>query len=327
MRISGLFFGGEMNDSTVLDRLRREIDWKDWRVRWVAISMVVSTTATILIYCFDKDATNASTFWGATFASWVGGLVLTITVTLVATIAQFARPDQEVFEARARNLLRKQAGAHIDYIIPKIQKLLQPYCDRVERTMVIAEFDEPSGLFRINQHTHNELKSYLNDMPVTFESKLEYANGTPAPPGRSPCSLSFLSVEGKEIGGPESFTDRIVRPFEMEIIPHHNCNIDHRMVCWVKEGTEENRHFPTRFTRDLLVRIENQLQSQTILVRVTAPDSKEIKVKPGEAVKVVDVKDVPPRSPKDEPPVYNFTLHLIDNALENTKLVTEKETT
>ncbi|MGO4135142.1 hypothetical protein ACEQ6A_11340 [Rhizobium brockwellii] len=316
-----------MNNSSVIDRLRREIDWKDWRVRWVAISIGFSTIATILIYYFNEEATDVSTFWGATFASWVGGLILAITVTLVATIAQFARPDQEVFEARARNLLRKEAGAHIDYIIPAIQKLLQPYCERVERTMVIAEFDVPTGLFRINQHTHNELKSYLNDMPVTFESKLEYANGTPAPPGRAPCSLSFLSVDGKEIGGPESFADRIVRPFEMEIIPHSNCNIDHRMVCWVKEGSEENRHFPARFTRNLSVLIENQLQSQSVLVRVSQPEGKEFTVRPGGSMKVVDVKEVPPRNPQTQPPVYNFTLQLIDNAEENTTLTAEKETT
>ena len=319
--------GGSMQETSIVDRLLREIDWRDWRIRWVVISIVASCFATVLIYIWSETATNPSTFWGAVFASWTGGLVLAVVVTLVATFAQFARPDREVFEERARNLLRKEAGAHVDFIIPRIQKLLQPYCQTVVRTMVVAEFDEPSRRFRINQHTHNELKSYLNDMPVEFESALVYQNGTPAPDGKASCSLSYLKVDGRSIGEPQDFVDGIRRPFEMTIIPHHNCHIDHRMVLWVQEGTEQNRHYPTRFTRFQEVFVDNQLHSLPILVKLTMPEPREISILPGERARIVELVDSAPRSVQDdEPPVYNFTLHLIEKAQEIPTSTERKET-
>ncbi|MBB4250866.1 hypothetical protein [Rhizobium sp. BK008] len=300
-----------MGTTTIWQRLVREIDWRDWRVRWVLGSTAVTTIITIAIYYLNEDATNLTTFWGSFYTNWASGLALTIAVTLIVTIAQFARPDQEVFEARARNLLRKQTGPHIDYIIPKIQKLLVPYCEFVEREMVIAEFDKPTNLLRINQRTHNELKSYLNDMPVTFSTKLAYENGTAAPPGRDFCSLSYLKVDGKLIGGAEDFETSISRPFNMEIIPHNKCEIDHRMVFWIEAGVEPNRHFPVRFTRRLAVKVANQLQSSGIVAKFTHPHVHDVKIGPGESVLILELLDlVPPSKENGEPPVYEFTLEV-----------------
>lgn len=288
-------------------RLRREIDWKDWRVRWVLTSIIGSFILSLLIAWLVPSARDVSTFIGASFASWVGGLLLTVLITLVITIAQFARPHEEVFENRARNLLRRQAGAHIDYIIPKIQEFLDPYCDEGEREMIITEFDGTSNRFRVNQRTSNRIKSYLNDMPVTFNTALTYRVGTAAPVGREDCTLSYLRVNGQDVGIPETFTTQVERPFEMLVEPNITCEIEHRMVLWIQADTEANRHIPRRFTRKLLVIVQNQLQSLPVRIVFNAAvnASDDIVINPGEKKSIISLVDMEPSKP-----VYDFVISL-----------------
>lgn len=282
------------------------VDWRDWRVRWILGTPAVAVVASLLIYMFVPSATDATRFAGALFASWVSGLILTVVVTLVITIVTLARPDQEIFEARARNLLRRQTGPHIDYIIPQLQKLLQPYCDEAIREMEVTDYDEDLKLFRVNQYSENRLKSYLNDMPVTFESRLAYVNGTAAPENKEKCSLTYLKVDGSPIGGPEHFDDAIERTFEMRVLPHATCKIEHRMVYWLKAETEPNRHRPTRYTKQLKVVIRNQLPSRRIAVFHPAENGKEevrIFIEAGQTETVVNLAEIPPGEN-----VYDFRL-------------------
>lgn len=294
-----------MEKRGILSRLRREIDWKDWRVRWVLKSIIGSIAVTLIIAYLAPTARDVSTFAGATFASWVAGLILTVVLTLVITVAQFARPHEEVFESRARNLLRRQTGAHIDYIIPKIQDFLDPYCDEGEKEMVITEYDETSRRFRVNQRTMNRIKSYLNDMPVTFDTMLTYRMGTPAPEGREACTLTYLRVNGQPIGEQQIFDAGIERPFSMLVEPNKTCEIEHRMVLWVQADSEANRHIPRRFTRKLEVTIHNELPSRSIKITHNADVIEDIVIGPGETKKVVSVLDKAPSEP-----VYDFVISL-----------------
>lgn len=254
------------------------VDWKDWRVRWILGAPAVAIVISIIIYEFYPEATDATKFAGALFASWVSGLAITVFVTLIISIVTLARPDQDVFEARARNLLRRQTGPHIDYIIQQLQKILEPYCDVAYRVMEITEYDEKHGVFRINQTTINDVKSYLNDMPVKFDSEIVYADGTPAPEGRESCSLTFLKVQGEEVGASETFKTEFRRKFDMLILPNRVCRIEHRMVYWVKAGEEQNRHRPTRYTNALEVIVKNHLPSKQVIVVHPSLNGKETKM-------------------------------------------------
>lgn len=291
----------------LLERLRHEIDWRDWRVTWVLKSIGFSLVATGVIAIAFPSARDVSTFGGALFASWVSGLILTIVITAIVTIAQFARPHEEIFESRARNLLRRQTGAHIDYIIPKIQEFLVPYCEEGAKEMVITEYDEATRRFRINQRSVNRIKSYLNDMPVIFKTSLIYRHGTSAPEGREKSTLTYLRINGEEIGEAESFDALIERPFEINVVPHKTCEIEHRMVLWIQAEDERNRHIPTRFTRRLTVTIHNHLPTRAIEV-IPNPEVYEggpVVVKAGETVVVVDLQDKEPSKA-----VYDFALKL-----------------
>ncbi|MHC5656036.1 hypothetical protein [Stappia sp. ICDLI1TA098] len=291
----------------LLQRISNEIDWRDWRVQWVIGSISGAVAITILIYFILPSASNASTFWGAAFASWISGLLLTLVITLVVTIAQFARPERAVFEARARNLLRGQSGPHIDYIIPELQKLLQPYCEKCVKDFVVTEYDEETRMFRVNQTTNNYLRSYLNDMPVLFTTKLRYENGNAAPDGKHSCTLTYLKVSGEEIGTAEDFDHSVERDFEIRVLPNEPCHIEHRFVVWVRACDEPNRHVGSRYTRELQLSVTNHLPSQKLSVALYKDDSLEsrIPVGIGETVSIVHLLDMVPGHY-----VYDFRLEL-----------------
>lgn len=263
---------------------------------WIVGAIFCALILSVLFYERFPNATDASQFEGAFFASWLSGIALTAVITVAVTIATLARPHQDVFEARARNLLKRQTGPHIDYIIPQIQQLLKPFCESAIREMTITDYDEKTKLFRVNQYTDNQLKSYLNDIPVRFDTQLEYKRGTPAPDGEEQCSLTYLKVDGTPVGGLEHFADQIVRPFPMVVHPNESCRIEHRMVYWVEAESEQNRHMPTRFTNSLRVTVHNQLASRQIVAIHPSLNGKEVKIPidAGTSAVVVDLKDLAP---------------------------------
>ncbi len=295
------------------------IPWHDWRLRWILGAMFVVSFVSAAIPLVFSDVRNVSTFGGALYTSWVSGLFLTIVVTFVITIPALPQPDREEFDTRARNLLRRQKGPHIDYIVEQLKTLLEPYCEDAYREMSITEYDDENRLFRVNQHTKNQLRSYLNDSSVTFKSSLIYENGTQAPNGQESCSLTFLKVAGDFIRDAEGFgestdlpngrhfTDRLNVPFEMNLKPNEVCEIEHRMVYWVAAGTEHNRHRPVRYTNRLRVSVANHLPSRRIVAIYEKNGNEErIPIEAGHSLCVVDLREMKPEG--DSVFVYDFRL-------------------
>jgi len=258
--------------------------------------------------CFP-DATNVQTFFGAAFASWVSAYLLFIITGLIIAIVTLARPDQELFEARARNLLQRQTGPHINYIVGKLHDLFEPYLQEVKRSLTVVDFDQVTGLFLVNQETELVYKSYLVDIPVTFDSKIGYANGTRAPDGRQKCCLTHLKVDGKAVGELEEFEEEIARPFKMQVLPQSLVSVTYRMALWIRANDEANRQRVKRFTRNLTVTVHNQLATRAVVIVHPQDTDLNRTVQPGEAVLIVNLKEIPPAQ-NDDQFAYDFRLSL-----------------
>lgn len=216
--------------------------------------------------------------------------------------------------------MRGQTGPHISFIIPRIQELLRPYCDKVVRELTITEYHKGDRAFRVNQYTDNYIQSYLNDIPVEFPTKLIYQRGTPSPKDRESASLTFLRVDGVVLCENHTFQEGIEFPFTHKVHPNEVCRIEHRMVYWVKAKSEANRHAPTRFTNNMKVIVHNELQSDTLVASLFSVKNSEMSVddNPAEAVLLEDI-EIGPGATKtiieafDKPPyifAYDFRLAL-----------------
>ena len=282
---------------------------EDWRGRLVAISALAAIFLTLIIAIFFPSALQVSGFFGAAFASWVSGLVLFLATGLVVAVAALARPDKELFEARARNLLQRQTGPHIDYIVGKLHALFEPYVEAATRTLTVTDYDPSTGFFLVVQETELDFKSYLVDVPVTFESRVGYANASAPPPGKDQkCCLVYLNVDGDEVGVEEEFKDnQVVRPFTMRVLPNSVCKVKHRMVYWVKADEEPNRQRIRRFTRKLVVRVHNQLPTRALKVAFSGESRPEVLIKAGSFEEVVNIIDSFPGQ-SDADFAYDFRL-------------------
>jgi hypothetical protein len=281
--------------------------WGDWRKRVITCSVGAAAIATFAIWLCFPDATDVQTFFGAAFASWVGGFVLFIITGLVIAAVTLIRPDEELFEARARNLLQRQTGPHINYIVGKLHDLFEPYLIDHKRTLTIMDYDPVSGAFLVNQETELVYGSYLVDIPVTFDSRIGYQNGTPAPDGKQKCCITYLRVDGKNVGEFEEFETEVVRPFQMQVLPKTPVTVRHRMALWIREKDEPNRQRIIRFTRNIKVTVHNQLAARSI--EVTQPGNADLNrvVHPGDAIEVVNLKEIEPRK-NDNEFVFDFRL-------------------
>src|SRR5437588_7652008 len=101
--------------------LIRRLDWRVWAV--IAAS-TASIIATGFVY-WMRWGLDPSTHFGAVFASWVGGVALFVIAGAVVALVSLARPEMESFDARARILFRRQTGKHIDYLIQRMQTVLE----------------------------------------------------------------------------------------------------------------------------------------------------------------------------------------------------------
>ncbi|TPK70775.1 hypothetical protein FJ527_28280 [Mesorhizobium sp. B2-4-18] len=286
----------------------RTVAWSDWRGKLVIYSVVAAGVATFVVWMFVPDATNVQTFLGAAFASWISGFILFIITGLIIAMVTLARPDQELFEARARNLLQRQTGPHINYIVGKLHDLFEPYLQEATRDLMIIDYDEANNLFLVNQETGLVFGSYLADIPVTFQSQIGYINGTKAPSGRQKCCLSFLKVDGKSIGAIEEFEDEIYRPFQMQVLPQSPCTVRYRMTYWVRADDEPNRQRIKRFTRSFKVNVHNQLAARSVkILQPGDPDFNRV-VQAGESVQVVNLKEIVPAQNDDGAFAFDFRL-------------------
>ena len=73
--------------------LVERIRWLDWRIWGHPCHGVVAIAATYLVYWLGYGH-NPSTFFGAIFAGWIGGLALFVVGTLVVAIVSLVKPEQ-----------------------------------------------------------------------------------------------------------------------------------------------------------------------------------------------------------------------------------------
>lgn len=288
-------------------RIRRQVDWRDWRVKLILTLIGFSILVTAVLGYLIPGISNVATFIGAIYASWVAGIISTVFITLVLTFVQLSRADRDTFESRARMFLQSQSGPHIDYIVPMLKKLVEPYCTDASRDMYVVEHDFGSSMFRVNQETKTILKNYFADEIQETDVRVRYLNASNAPAGKEDCSLTYLKIDGNKLAGPLPFRKDFDETHHARIEPHKTCEISQHLVTWVKESTEPNRHKAIRFTRKLIVRVHNQLQSQTLVARHI--NGLEFRIPPGESGQVVALENVEPGEF-----VYDFRLELLKTA-------------
>ncbi|NTI49010.1 hypothetical protein G6L94_11855 [Agrobacterium rhizogenes] len=285
--------------------------WGDWRIRSVFISFVIASAVTLGFYHFVSDATNASTFIGAAFASWVSGLLLFIFVGLMVTIVSLSRPEHELFEARARNLLRRQTGNHIDYMVGRLHEVLEAYTASSLKKITILDYDEQEQKFHTSHLTENVLKGYLDDKAVDHPTKIKYTAYCTAPAGKQRPSLSFLEVNGDKVGDAVEFDEQIERPFRIQIpldgAYKGKCVARHRYTYWMQAQAERNVGSSIRYTRELVVEVENQLPTTEIavLIMTNEVEAQRIVVQPGATQRIISLSEI---TPKDE--LYDFRIVL-----------------
>ncbi|MDQ0423297.1 hypothetical protein J2045_004349 [Peteryoungia aggregata LMG 23059] len=180
--------------------------------------------------------------------------------------------------------------------------------ERVERTLHVVKYDSAHKMFLVNQDTEIVYKSYLSDADVTFPSRVGYTNAPLPPPGGDDCCLAYLRIDGKDFGGRETFTSKIVRPFQITIKSHSECVVRHRMVFWVAVN-EPNRQLAIRFTRKMTVMINNQLGTHKIKVTHHGGSGQNGVIEGGETSIVVNKLDVHPGKSNTDF-AFHFTLDI-----------------
>ena len=279
---------------------------EDWRGKLVLGTAVAAGLVTVILF-FVPNATDVTGFFGAAFAGWVAAFVLFVITGLVAAIVTLVRPDQELFESRMRNLLQRQEGPHIDYLLSQSAHLFEPYVDDSSRVITVMDFDEATQRFLVSQETDFTFRSYLPDIPMSFRSTVGYVNAAEAPPGKQPCCLSYLRVNGDDVGAEEEFVGQITRDFEVKVAPKSTCNVHHRMVYWMAAQDEPNRQRVRRFTRKMTVSVNNQLATRAIRVTKPAQTGASILVKAGATAQVVNLVE---RSPGEHQEDFAFDFRL-----------------
>ncbi|MBZ9719682.1 hypothetical protein LB519_17705 [Mesorhizobium sp. AD1-1] len=287
----------------------REVAWSDWRGRLVLFTVLIASVITLIIWWCFADASNVSTFFGAAFASWVSGFILFIITGFVIALVTLLRPEREIFEARARNLLQRQTGPHINYIISKLHDLFEPYLEEMTRDIAIIDYDTASKMFLLTQDSVLNYRSYLPDIPVIFDSQVGYVNGNKSPDGKKKASFTFLKVDGKTVGSSEEFEDSIIREFQIAVHPLSTVKVRYRLTYWVRAEAEPNRQRVKRFTRKLVVTVHNHLSVET--VAAYHPNDADLKwsIPAGESAQVVNMNELTP-SKDDDTFAFDFRLSL-----------------
>ncbi|AMB47685.1 hypothetical protein [Methylobacterium sp. AMS5] len=267
----------------------------DWRLWTLFLAILICLALTGLVY-YVVGVPPPNDHWGSVFASWVGGVALFLVVGVASAITQVARPELESFDTRARILFRKQSGRHIDYIVGRVQQLLEHYADTTHRKVSINEFHDGEGKFLVAVQTAVSVRSYIDDVRSTYGSTIQFRKVTAPPPGRSN-RLVFVRADGKSLGAGTDFTDAIERPFETTIEAGCPCLVESRVELWVAHGTEPNTYRPARYSQQVVLEIENNLHDgRGIVVTFHDADDRthEVRIPSGESRVVIEATDAPP---------------------------------
>jgi hypothetical protein len=242
---------------------------------------------------------------GAIYAAWVGGVALFALVGLVVAIASLARPEQDHFEARARNLVRGKTGNHIDYILRRLKEIVEPYVEYTERRFIISGYDEAEKKIHVACVTKTSLKSFLDDIETEFTGFASYADACAPPPGAGQNCLVYVKVGDKTVVDYKEFGESIKEEFNVVIPRHGHTDVEHRLDYWIRDTEEDNRLHSVRYTRRIKLVFENGLSRKVVHVHWQSceADKNVTEIKPGESRTVINLSEISPREN-----VYDFVL-------------------
>jgi hypothetical protein len=278
----------------------------DWRLWTLFIAILICLALTGMVY-YVVGVPPPDSHWGSVFASWVGGVALFLVVGVATAITQVARPELESFDTRARILFRKQSGRHIDYIVGRVQELLEHYADTTRRKVSVNEYHAEEGKFLVAVQTAVSVRSYIDDVRSTYGSTIRLRNVTAPPPGRSN-RLVFVRADGKSLNAGADFTDAVETPFQTTIEAGCPCLVESRVEFWVAHATEPNTYRPARYSQQVVLEIENNLHDgREVVAALFEGENRvgEVRIPSGESRIVVEVTDAPPLEQ-----VFDFRLSL-----------------
>jgi hypothetical protein len=271
----------------------------DWRTRAILYSWVLSVGLTADVYLRGIWQDPVSHL-GAVFAAWVGGLALFTIVGAITAVVSLAQPQHDSFDSRARILFRGQSGAHIDYVISTLRNLFEHYAETMRVEFCVCSYQEgdaaAAGFFRLEEKTTFKFRSYIDDIVSTYKAALEYSEVTPAPKGGTANKLALVRIDGVQQGKSRTFTDRLQEPISATIQPGSECDMEIKVEYWVRDG-EANDFIPVRYTKKLILEIENQLVSDSvsiILLRDGEGEGKPFQLLSGGERKSFEFRDLPP---------------------------------
>jgi hypothetical protein len=269
--------------------------WADWRVKLIVGFVVASTAATGCDY-YEGYGLNPATHFGAVFAAWVGGLALFVITGIVVAIVSLAKPEEESFDARARILFRRQVGKHIDYIISRIQEVLEHYAESTDIKVAIIDYDQDEKKYKISNMTDTVVRSYLDDVESTYISEARIGGVTAPPKGGTRNRIIYIRVDCKPVGTSEEFDNEFARPITCRIDRDGTSTVSIRRETWVCANDEDNFYAPRRYTQIVRVQFENLLPSnQNVEVKFTVDGREWIEqLTTGSHKQVLTIKDVKP---------------------------------
>jgi hypothetical protein len=274
--------------------------WKsiDWRIKAIVIPVVLASAASGLIWYLGHGR-NPTTFFGAVFAAWIGGLALYAVIGSVVAYVSLPRPERESFDARARILFRHQSGKHIDYIITRFKTLLEHYTERTVIKVILIDYDPPSKKVRISCETKTTVRAYIDDIVSTFSSEIKLTEIADAPSGKEGNRIVFLRLNNvPQTDCRCDFVGSVHRPYHVAIEPKSVCEIERCSQVWTVVDTEDNTHTPVRYTQELILDFENRLPSGTAVVIRLSRDAgqnwEDIELRSGESKTACSCKDASP---------------------------------
>jgi hypothetical protein len=277
--------------------IRRWFRRMDWRVAAILLATALSVAGTLLIDALGLGQ-SPTDYFGAIFAAWIGGLALFAMVGIVVAVVSLARPEEESVESRARILFRGQKGRHIDYIVARIRQIFEQYAEDVSNTMTANEYHAGERKFLVMSEGETRIRSYIDDLPSSYSSKISITDVARPPMGKDPNRLVYLRVGQTSVLGHDFLDSAITYPFDATIAEGADCLIADGMEFWVDAETEANTYQPVRFSQRVRLTVRNHLRGGAPLrLKVSLDDGQtfdDFTLRPGESRLICDTKDVEP---------------------------------
>ncbi len=270
----------------------------DWRVIGLVGALAVAGVATVVMPLLGYSV-EPSTKFGAFYASWLAGVLLFATVGIIVAVASMVRPHEDWFEARARNLFRRASGEKIDYIIDRL-RTLEHYSEKTAVKITVRDFVECDGekKYLVEDFDSMEIKSFIDDIDTSFESRYELSDITPPPSkhGSKNC-LVYVKVNRAFDVERVIFEGAVEHSYTVPVKRNSFGVVDTLACLWVRADDEVNSHEPKRFTERLTVDVENRLLThQPVKVRlfVEGKEPQEFEIESAGLKRVYEAQDLRP---------------------------------